>query len=291
MNYFFQELNKGEKKEWDQLVEKNEGSLFSLSTFLEATAENWCVLYNENKTGGMVCAFTKRLGIEILYTPFFIRYAEWIGEKPDFQVVKKLLKDRFKVATFHFKSFAFGGIERVHQELNPSELRLSDLAKRSLKKANTYQVFREFLPEKLMKCIQQELSKKVATLNPKTLPLLEKVAVSFPDSEQIQFNIYEGEDWKGAAWFIENDRKVYYIKGACEKDVKSNGGMYMLIFQGILYAQEKNKIFDFGGSNVATVREFNIKFGSKDKKYAHVTWNEAPAWWTFLQKMKKLVKK
>ncbi len=287
----FVELNKDEKKNWDELVELNHGSLFSLSTFLDSTAENWCVLINDKGTGGMVCAFTKRLGVEILYTPFFIRYSEWVGEKPDFELVKSVLRKRFKVADFNFKSHIFGGKNRVHQELNPTEMHLSDLAKRSLKKANTFQVFQEFIPEKLLACIQTELGKKVPTLNQKTLPLLEKAAQNFQDSRQIQFNLYEDEEWKGGAWFIENERKLYYIKGACEKSVKEKGGMYLLIFQAVLLAQEKGKILDFGGSNVATVREFNIKFGAKDKSYSHVIWNNAPFWWKFFQRLNKILKK
>ncbi|MEY3237827.1 MAG: hypothetical protein RI883_1928, partial [Bacteroidota bacterium] len=64
-------------KKWDALVSSSsDNAVFSLSTYLDAVAENWCVLTDDEYSKGIALPFTVRIGIKVIYTPIFVRYLE-----------------------------------------------------------------------------------------------------------------------------------------------------------------------------------------------------------------------
>jgi hypothetical protein len=282
----FIERNQLDVSKWDRLVKTHSKNVFNLSNYLDITAENWCVLITNDFSAGIAIPYTARLGIRTAYTPYFTRYVEWLGESCDSKQLLSFLKGRFKVGSIQIKSLHFGGAQKKHQYLLEEQLNLTENTKRQLKKAQQFPIFKEVQLERLMNLVSQELTKKVPTLNSKTLPILLRVAQQFENNGLHQFNIYDGKELAGAAWFIENEHKVLYLKGACSEHVKKQGGMYRLLFEGISYTFSKGKIFDFGGSNVQGVREFNLKFGAKDALYGLQTWNNAPWWWNLIKALK-----
>jgi hypothetical protein len=56
-------------------------SVFSLSAYLDAVAENWCVFTDNDHIKGIVLPFTFRLVVKTCYTAVFLRYVEWIGDQ------------------------------------------------------------------------------------------------------------------------------------------------------------------------------------------------------------------
>ena len=82
---------------WDALVKSDASvSVFSLSAYLDAVAENWCVFTDEEYTKGIALPFTFRLGVKTCYTAVFLRYVEWIGEQTvQFDKLISLLQAEF----------------------------------------------------------------------------------------------------------------------------------------------------------------------------------------------------
>ena len=271
---------------WDALVLKHHGSVFSESCYLDSTAENWMIVYNTDRSAGMVCPYTLKLGVKILYAPFFHRFMEWIGEQMDWNSILDVLKREFTVADAHINAIIPKMKARYFQIIEPNELNLNQQAKRSLKKAIDFQVVEKLNRGELIQLIENELGSKIAAINSETALLLEKLTQSFEPSRIIQLNLMEKEHWKGGIWLIENSTTVLYLKGTVEPASKQIGGMYTLIHHGINYASSKNKRFDFGGSSNENVRRFNLHFGAKDAVYSHLQWNNAPFWWNVLRKTK-----
>ncbi|MFN5909909.1 MAG: hypothetical protein ACK45H_01115, partial [Bacteroidota bacterium] len=81
---------------WDALVERSGGTVFSCSFYLDAVAENWCVLVDDSYTMGMALPYTVRAGQRMLCTPVFVRYLEWFGT--EYAELSNLLKKYFKRA-------------------------------------------------------------------------------------------------------------------------------------------------------------------------------------------------
>ena len=96
----------------------------------------------------------------------------------------------------------------------------------------------------------------------------------------------------GGVWTLETDSTVLYLKGTTTEEAKKSGGMYKLMLTAIEDAGSKGKVFDFGGSNVESVRRFNLNFGAEDVVYSQLSWNNAPFWWRIVKTIRdKWIKK
>lgn len=280
--HFVKADSKEIKEQWDQLVFQNNASVFSESNYLDATSENWVILYSSDLKSGMACPYVVKGGISVLVTPFFNRFMEWVGEPVSEEELVKVLKSEFKVADLQVGK-GFSGNQRIYQRLESGMLKLNQQAKRSINKAKEFSVKQEVLVPVMMHLLQTELANRIHGISTITLPILEKLVLGYEYSRLGQFNLYRENEWLGGIWILETDSTVLYLKGTTTEEAKKLGGMYKLMLTAIEYADSKGKIFDFGGSNVESVRRFNLNFGAEDVVYSQLSWNNAPFWWRTLK--------
>lgn len=274
------------KTEWDELVRQSGGTVFSLSTYLDATADNWAVLFNDDRSGGIVCPFAVKAGVKVLYAPFFHRYIEWIGaNQPSDEVVLQQLQQLFPVADVNSRMIS-GGTEKVHQELVANDYHPNQQAKRMLKKASAYRVSEEWLPEQLMQLLETELAPRIAGIDAHSLPKLQRLVTDFEQKGMVQINLWKEDQWQGALWLLVFQDRVLYLKGTVTAEAKGSGGMYRLMEYAIQQAISTDKLFDFGGSNAEGVRRFNLNWGATDRSYQHLQWNNAPLWWKTVKSLR-----
>jgi hypothetical protein len=288
----FVTLNSGEeRKRWDELVTANGASVFSESAYLDATAENWLVLVTAEFKSGMACPYVVKGGVKILVTPFFNRFMEWIGNPIPEEEILKALKSEFQVADLQVgKGFSLN--QRIYQNLAPGNLKLNQQAKRSLNKSTQYFVKKEGNIPLMLNLLRSELLNRIHGINEQTLPILEKLVTAYKDKRLQQYNLYKEDEWLGGVWTLESDSTVLYLKGTTTEEAKKSGGMYKLMLTAIEDAASKGKVFDFGGSNVESVRRFNLNFGAQDVVYSQLSWNNAPLWWKMLKTIRdKWIKK
>lgn len=280
-----------EKRRWDELVSSKGASVFSESIYLDATAENWSILYTDDFKSGIACPYVVKGGVRILVTPFFNRFMEWIGDPVPEEEILKALKSEFQVADLQVGK-GFGLNQRIYQNLAPGKLKLNQQAKRSLTKSAEYTVKKEENIPLMMELLRNELLNRIHGINEQTLPILEKLVTSYKNKRLGQFNLYKENEWLGGVWTLETNSTVLYLKGTTTEEAKKSGGMYKLMLTAIEDAGSKGKVFDFGGSNVESVRRFNLNFGAEDVVYSQLSWNNAPFWWRIVKTIRdKWIKK
>lgn len=278
-----------DKKEWDDWVISNNGSVFSRTAYLDATADNWCIV--KNNLGAIACPFTIKLGVRILYTPFFYRYMEWIGKDCDFQNLLRFLKSNFQVSHSQIKGvFDVAMKTRVHQLIR-HEISLNQHAKRMLKKSerNTFKLKwnTTYTLDFLVDFIGNELARKLEDWDIQMISRLKKLVQSLNESNVLNVLILEKDDELGGVLFIVSGKhELVYLKGTCTEEIKQEGGMYALMYHLIHFGISTEKIIDFGGSTVEGVRRFNTSFGGKDEIYTILEWNDAPFFWKILKSLK-----
>ncbi len=280
-----------DKQQWDDLVARSGGTVFSRSAYLDATADNWAVLYNKQRTGGIPCPYSVKLGVPTLYAPFFHRYIEWIGaDQPSEEELLKALQLHYPVADAQLH---WPGLEatRKHQTITQEQFQPNQQAKRMLKKAARYEVETSWNPVPLMELLHKELAPRVAAVNDHSLSLLEKLIQAFHAPEIRQLNLMENGQWQGGIWLLFFGDRVLYLKGTVTNEAKDNGGMYRLMETAMQLTFAENAVFDFGGSNVEGVRRFNLHWGSSDVFYSHLSWNNAPLWWKSIKTLRSTWKK
>lgn len=277
------------RQDWDALVKRSKGTVFSLAEYLDATAENWGILYNDSQTGGIICPYTLKLGVRVLYAPFFHRYTEWIGtDSPELNVLLQTLQNHFPVADAQLRFDEQTPLhQRVHQAVTAESFQPNQQARRMLKKATKYAVESGRRDDELIALLQQELTPRIATINDHSLRLLSELVKLFGEEQLQQLNLLENGTWKGAIWLLHFNNRTIYLKGTVEPEAKNAGGMYLLMQRAIQETIEKDWLFDFGGSNADGVRRFNLNWGAYDVSYHALQWNNAPLWWKWIKTLRQ----
>ena len=84
-------------------------------------------------------------------------------------------------------------------------------------------------------------------------------------NSRIILGAYSGQgDLQGAAYFLKDDKYVYYLGGG---HLDNQYSMYLLIWSGIRMAMEQGLAFDFEGSMIPGVAQFFKGFGGCVRSY------------------------
>lgn len=276
-------------EKWNSLVENTpDSSFFSSSWYMDAVAENWCILVDDSYSKGIALPYSKRAGVELLYSPIFGRYSEVFGElsKDDLE----LIKSRFKIIEFACRQEILNnGEKKIHQVISDYENRkIGSQAKRSLNKAEKngfkIQVSEDYTA--VIEKVKGELNHKFAGITEKSLEALEQLFMNAQKAKTIKvFNVIGDEALGGIVCFVSKDQ-LLYVKGAVDEETKSNGGMYLALNSAIEYAEENKLTFDFGGSNIEGVKRFNYNLGGVDETYFMHILDNGPAWFKLARNVK-----
>lgn len=286
-------------EKWDALVKSDASvSVFSLSAYLDAVAENWCVFTDEEYTKGIALPFTFRLGIKTCYTAVFLRYVEWIGEQTvQFDKLISLLQAEFPGGQLCIKQAILGypSEEFVFQHIPVlAERTINSQAKRMLSKAEKKQFQLEEVDsiQDIQAIISEELPQKIASINDVSLSALEKLTSHLKNENRLRIVAIKDQSITvGGLYLVDFNDTVLYLKGAFTKEAKDAGAMYFAMNEAIKQAQAAGKNFDFGGSRVEGVRRFNVNLGGNDQVYFSYEWNNAPFWFKLLKKARQAWKR
>ncbi len=286
-------------EKWDALVKSDASvSVFSLSAYLDAVAEKWCVFTDEEYTKGIALPFTFRLGVKTCYTAVFLRYVEWIGEQTvQFDKLISLLQAEFPGGQLCIKQDILGypSEEFVFQNIPVlAERTINSQAKRMLSKADKKQFQLEEVDsiQEIQAIISEELPQKIASINDVSLSALEKLTSHLKNENRLRIVAIKDQSITvGGLYLVEFNDTVLYLKGAFTKEAKDAGAMYFAMNEAIKQAQAAGKNFDFGGSRVEGVRRFNVNLGGHDQVYFSYEWNNAPFWFKLLKKARQAWKR
>ena len=280
-------------KKWDELVKSTpNSSFFSYSWYLDAVAENWIIIVNDDYTSGISLPYIERASVKILYTPIFVRYIEFLGDEPFEGGISKLIQSHFQIIETTYNRPLFkGSNEEVFQQITDfSSFKIKSQAERSLKKAEKLEYKVEVSEDysAIYKTIQNELLDKFSGLTEKSMISLEKLFEAAKKAKVLcAYEVLNKDSSKvGGVICLENENSILYLKGAVNDIAKSDGGMYLALSTAIENAKSKNKSFDFGGSRIEGVQRFNHNLGGKDVVYYSYHIDNGPIWFKLARRIK-----
>lgn len=285
-----------DKTRWDQLVDLYQGDVFSRSWYLDACAEDWCVLADADFKNGIALAYTTKLGIRSISPPIFTRNLDFIGSDIEFQkeallaIVKEFSAGHLQgLHPWNEGNAVMRVFQTVEKDFTPGKQ-----AKRMLQKAIKNGISIELTTDwrAVFEVIQSELTEKISEFNSANLARLNKLIESLEkENRLICLGIYQDEKLEGGMIFMDSPHKCIYLKGAANRAVRDNGGMYLCMESAIQKTIAANQVFDFGGSGIEGVRRFNMNLGGIDQHYYIYSWNNAPWWFNFTKWMYQKWKK
>lgn len=279
-----------DEQKWQRLVENSNVVVYNQLQYLDALAENWTAVVYGDYLGAMPIPFTIRLGVKGAYTPNFIRSLSWMGTRPhDFSKVFNLLQREFKRGLICLEENLFSAAEsRVFQIIHSlDQMQLGSQSKRSVKKFEKEKL--AIIPVPLAECLPMvisELKSKVKELKDIDFQRFTQFLENYHPQKCFCFGVKENDEIIAASIIIEWKDTWLYIKGGVTATGKNNGAMHAVMKFVIESSVEQGKKFSFEGSVVPSVQQFNKGFGATDVTYFQQGWNNAPAWFKLLNKIR-----
>jgi hypothetical protein len=277
---------------WNALVSSTAGnSCFSLSVYLDAVAENWCIVSNDNYSCGIAVPYSKRLGIKCFTTPIFVRYLEWFGHQDNWVTAKEIIEQHFSGGSMQVPKILLNDTNLRYYQTIEVDRKLSTQAKRMLSKSKHLTIEEAHNSEynAVFDIISSELPGKISTLNKNNIAVLKNLVKCLSNQNIVKsLVIRNGNELVAGIILIEFNGVLLYLKGASFEEYKKLGAMYALMNRAIEYAQENKLVFDFGGSSAEGVRRFNLNLGGTDNEYGIFLSDTAPIWFKELKRIKKL---
>jgi hypothetical protein len=280
---------------WCLLLATNEDAIFTSEAYFAPLAENWGAIILGDYQGALLLPFKKKLFWTWVYTPKFYRASYWMGEW-DAANQKSALELLEK--TFSFGALNLGPADCLKNELphqvifaeTYDESNYNSLAKRMIRKAETSGVHftNDFQEEHFLSFLQQELGPKIDDFHGANIEVFRALIRSLQRAGLFHFEgaVMGGQMVAGLISVHVFGRHLY-LKGTASMEAKKSGVYYLLMHRAINRAVAQGAIFDFGGSRVEGVAQFNRNFGAQDVFYANHSWGKRPVIFGLIKKILK----
>lgn len=287
---FEQELTSDIETAWEKLVQRDAASIYTSLPFVRALADDWKVISNDLGPKLLV-AGNQKAGIKQLYMPFFCRQLHFSGSLSEADEVLSALQKNYARGQLNLplELKQFQPVRKTYQTID-HELRLNTLAKRKIKQAKKHQiaVAETTKRDQIIQIITEELCKKVPEINKQSMERMSALCSHLDANKQlICLGVFQNGVLEGGLLLATDARSTYYLKGACRHGVRDAGGMFLAMSTAIEASLSQQKRFDFGGSSVPSVRQFNLHFGASDQVYFQYTWDQSPRWYRVARSIKK----
>lgn len=291
----FLKRNEIDIERWNKCISEAEnGQIFAYSYYLDTCCKQWGALIKGDYETVFPLAWDYKFSICYLYQPHYTRHFGLYGsniQQEEFAAYIKNLPKQFSYIDYSViqnKLPAFAEIstdKKVYQQLSLAksheEIRknYSDNLKRNLKKAESesYRITTTFEHKIIIDEFRKLKTEKNLDYSEKNLTTLNKLMQTLSENcITYKMGVLKDEELIAGAFFMEANNRIIYLKGFSKEIGKKNGAMHLLFDRFIQEQSGKNKLFDFGGSNVAGVARFYKSFGAEDSVYLHLHQNRLP---------------
>jgi hypothetical protein len=269
---------------WRKLLAENEEAIFTCEAYFAALAENWGVIILDDYQGALLVPFKKKLFWTWVYTPKFYRASYWMGEwdAANQKSALELLEKTFSFGALNLGSADCLKNELPHQVISPEtydEVNYNTLAKRMIRKGEASGVHftNDYQEEHFLSFLEQELGPKIDDFQGVNIDVFRALTRSLQHAGLFHFEgaVMGGQLIAGLISVHVSGRHLY-LKGTASLEAKKSGVYYLLMHRAINRAAAQGAIFDFGGSRVEGVAQFNRNFGAQDVFYANHSWGKQP---------------
>jgi hypothetical protein len=290
---------------WDRLISQSpNGLIYSYSWFLDLVCENWDALIEDDYRSVLPLPRRKKYGFEYIFQPFYtnqfgiISPAEVSTEKVNsfLQNIPKRFRYVDIMLNFQNRTTApdYKITERKAQFLNLNSgydailKRYDTSLKRNLQKAqkNNLIVKAGVTAETVTEYFRKAKGNELGDFSEKDYKTLTRILTTASGSgNAFTLGAYSNSnELLAAAGFLKDGKRIIFLKGGSSPAGRAQSAMHLLIDYVIRQEQNKDMLFDFGGSNVPSVARFYKCFGAEDYLYLHVKRNLLPFYLRWLKK-------
>ena len=296
--------NQIDKNRWDQTMETYQnGIVYGYSWYLDAVFPTWSALVSDDYSYLFPITSKRKFGLSYWYSPI---YTMQLGVFSSNELTEEVMNLFYTLLPNSISSFDFSVNAKILQipkgfssslktcqyvDLTSSYTELikaySTNLKRSLKKADkaslrikesqdvasVVAMFRVYRGESLESITEKDYE---------ILYNLIQHALSVKKGKI--FQVYLEEELLASCFFSYSNNRIIYHKGGVNLKGKKLGAMHFLIDYLVRKNEQTNCVFDFGGSSIPAVKQFNSNFGKSE--YTYLQLKKGNRWIAFARKVK-----
>lgn len=280
---------------YNQAVTQRGRSIYAYSFYLDAVAKKWGAYIKGDYEDVYPVAYTDYFKLRQAYVPNFQGVSFFTHDPEDTHTFEQILKEYWRYYDLQILQQEGNGKGRNYQVLSLSAPpSYSTNAKRLIKKGTKegLSICFEKDWQPVFDIFKRHTFTKIEGLQYSDLPYLEQLLKALHQQEKLfTAQILKAEKVVGGGFFIPSGNRIIYLKGAALPEVMKQGGMYQMMDTAIQQFTPDFDIFDFGGSAVSQVAEFNRKLGGQNKKTVSLQSKALPQWYKVLRKTYRTLKK
>ena len=286
-----------DKKKWDDCIDRSlNHSISAYSWYLDLLFENWSALILDDYEAVFPLPLRSKYKIHYLLQPLFIRCMGIYSKK---NLTDELVNNFFDAIPSNIKLIDIYLKENI--PFNRSDFKISKRIVQLLDLSPSYEVVRQsyhrsvdknlrkaeknglhlidtVVPELIAKQYQHNIGAQVEKLSTKHFHTIEKLMnAAVKNKCGITLGVVNKENKIiASAFFMRSKKVIYFSFGSADPEGKSSGAMYLMVDEIIKRHSEQCELFDFEGSDVEGIANFNKNFGAKDCVYLQVKKNTLP---------------
>ncbi|MFN0049064.1 MAG: hypothetical protein ACKVOU_08090 [Cytophagales bacterium] len=284
---------------WDKCIAQSSNSkIYAFSWYLDSMVEHWSALILGDYQAVMPLPWKSKFGLRYIYHPPFIQQLgvfsanidvnifDFIAEIPtyfvkvDYLFSSNLFDDRFQNYATRKKNFVLN----LNQSFSKIENGYRDTLKRNLKSAekNGCKIGKlglEGIPL-VINMYREAYGKHFSQFDDEVFERFGKMMhICFEKQIGSIYLVLLPTNTIVAIYFIINDlHRIYYLMGAPTTEGKNSKAIPFLINKIIEENAEKALIFDFEGSEIASVASFYEKFNPETEYYYLIKYYNLLGW-------------
>jgi len=285
---------------WNNCIRNaRNGLIYAYSFCLDAMAENWSALIEDDYSRVMPLTWNKKFGFHYLYQPYFTKTLGVFGNGSiPFEISRFLhaIPKKFKLwdIDINEKNFISDNNSNIrlkqhartnyflslHQTYELISFQYKRLAKRAKKKAteNLLQIDRSVNLSSVIQLQRLHYSSKQPGIPVHVYDKLMLCASLLSKNKQAAAYLALSPAGATLAWYLIfiDQHFVYSVLGGSTEMGKKTGAFYLLTDAVIQDYAETEKIFRFEGSDIPGIAFFNALFNPVPVEYQHIKMNRLP---------------
>ena len=280
---------------WDNCINSSHNELiYANSWYLNLVSPKWDALILDDYQAVMPITWKRKYGIKYVFPPFF---TQQLG------VFSKIQLSSMQIQSFlHSLSSEFKFVDTFLNSKNFTESRMFSLIRKPnylLCLNSSYSELKTKYNTNCKRNINKAIKNQLVIRNSNAKEIIDlyrnnynHIATNCKKSDYLKFEflvdllkntgnaeilgVYSGLELCSGGIFLKDNKRIYYMLGANNTVGKKNGAFHFLINSMIEKYSNSNLILDFEGSEIKSIQNFYLQFGSIQEEYFYLKINNLP---------------
>jgi len=293
-----------DKKRWDETMElAHNGIVYGYSWYLDAVFPNWSALVSDDYSYIFPITSNRKFRLSYWYSPM---YTMQLGVFSTNELSEEVLKQFYTLLPKSIISYDFSVNAKIHQIPEDFKFTLKTCQYIDLTSSYT-ELIKDYstnLIRNLKKAFKANLriqesndvasvvsmfrihrGESIENITEKDYEILYAL---IENTLRIQkgkiYQVYDKEELLASCFFSYANNRIIYHKGGVNPLGKKLGAMHFLLDYLVQQHAESKLIFDFGGSSISSVKQFNRNFSKKE--YTYLQLQKGNRWIQLVRKIK-----